>query len=118
MSDVSGDYLKYGVSFIITNDYNMYYRDPASILGKGGERCSENVCRARLVFGRAYCEIGRAAGLYGKVGDPPRYRFERGVQNAEKSVVPRTKRIRLLPGKSRQKGVRTEKRGSFTVRIL
>ncbi len=38
MSNVSGDFLKYGASFIITkNDYNMYYRDPASMLGKGGK---------------------------------------------------------------------------------
>lgn len=37
MSEVNNDFLEYGASFLVTKrDYDLYYSDPDSLLGAGG----------------------------------------------------------------------------------
>ena len=39
MSEVNNDFLEYGASFLVTKrDYDLYYNDPDSLLGAGGQR--------------------------------------------------------------------------------
>jgi hypothetical protein len=39
MSEVNNDFLEYGASFLVTKrDYDLYYSDPDSLLGAGGQR--------------------------------------------------------------------------------
>ena len=53
MSEVNNDFLEYGASFLfIYLDYDLYYSDPDSLLGAGGQRF---IAPSKLSGSIAYC---------------------------------------------------------------